>query len=126
MPAAASLPNTGESIRASHSNARQWKSSAFQERRKQMYDLAIDIQTYNHRLGLINELAVCIEERIHADGYTLYAVTGNGSELYEYKNNEKSDSGQRPSWAVAKGQTITGYVAYSGQVVNTKDPTGAA
>ena len=55
------------------------QSSAFQERRKQMYDLAIDIQTYNHRLGLINELAVCIEERIHADGYTLYAVTGNGS-----------------------------------------------
>ncbi|XP_041484110.1 probable 3',5'-cyclic phosphodiesterase pde-5 isoform X2 [Lytechinus variegatus] len=115
---------TGETIRASHANARQWKSSAFQERRKQMYDLAIDIQTYNHRLGLINELAICIEERIHADGYTLYAVTGNGSELFEYKGNEKSEPGQRPTWAVAKGQTISGYVAYSGQVVNTKDPTG--
>ncbi|XP_072170370.1 probable 3',5'-cyclic phosphodiesterase pde-5 [Diadema setosum] len=114
----------GETIQSSHNNARQWKGSAFQERRKQMYDLAQDIQTYSHRLGLINELASCIQERLHADGFTLYAVTSNGTELCEFKQEEKSDPNKRPTWVVGKGRTISGYVAFSGQVVCTCDPTG--
>ncbi|XP_071807171.1 probable 3',5'-cyclic phosphodiesterase pde-5 isoform X1 [Asterias amurensis] len=98
-----------------------WKKGVHhRDRKKLVHELTQDLQHYASRVRILHEMAECIASQIQADGFTLYLVTENATELYEY--NPEHD-GQEPSvtWPIGIGKSLAGYVAHSALSINTSE-----